>query len=257
MNIQEIAIRNITIGSGVPKICVPIVAKNRETILAYVERALEDHPDLIELRMDWFEGVTNVETLLSLLKDVREVVGDTVILFTIRTSDEGGELTVDVDEYIHLCTVACQSGYIDLLDVEAYKQEGVLEQLANVAHAQGVAIVASNHDFHKTPSKENMVERLHYMEEHGADIPKIAVMPQSEQDVLALLEATVAYYEEGTYPHKPAITMAMGGVGVISRLAGEFFGSAVTFASEGQISAPGQIPIQDAQHILQILHEYR
>ena len=143
------------------------------------------------------------------------------------------------------------------MDIEAYKQEGVLEQLADVAHAHGVAIVASNHDFHKTPSKREIVERLHYMEEHGADIPKIAVMPQSEQDVLALLEATVAYYEAGAHPHKPAITMAMGGVGVISRLAGEFFGSAVTFASEGQLSAPGQIPIQDAQHILQILHEYR
>ena len=257
MNIQEIVIRNITIGSGSPKICVPIVAKNRETILKYVEQALEDHPDLIELRMDWFEGVTNVEAQLSLLRDVREVAGNTVILFTIRTTDEGGKLTVDVDEYIQLCTAACQSGCIDLLDVEAYKQEGVLEELADMAHAQGVAIVASNHDFQKTPSKKEMIERLHYMEEPGADIPKIAVMPQSEQDVLALLEATVAYYEEGARPHKPAITMAMGGVGVISRLAGEFFGSAVTFASEGRISAPGQIPIQDVQHILQILHEYR
>ena len=84
MNIQEIVIRNITIGSGSPKICVPIVAKNRETILKYVEQALEDHPDLIELRMDWFEGVTNVEAQLSLLRDFREVAGETVILFTIR-----------------------------------------------------------------------------------------------------------------------------------------------------------------------------
>lgn len=255
MNIQEIAIRNITIGSGVPKVCVPVVAKNREAILAYVERVLEDRPDMIELRMDWFEGVTNVDALLSLLKDVREIAGDTVLLFTIRTSEEGGELAVTVEEYIRLCTLACQSGYIDLLDVEAYKQEDVLDRLVEVAHAQGVLVVASNHDFHKTPSREEIVERLRYMEEHGGDIPKIAVMPQSEQDVLHLLEATVAYYEEGI--HKPVITMAMGGLGVISRLSGEFFGSAVTFASEGQISAPGQIPIRDAQHILQILHEYR
>lgn len=255
MNIRNITVRNITIGEGMPKLCVPVVAKNREAILAYVERVLEAKPDLIELRMDWFEGVTNVEALRSLLQEVRQIAGDTVLLFTIRTSGEGGELAVTLEDYKKLCTLACESGCIDLLDVEAYIGAGVLDELAGVAHNNGVLVVASNHDFHKTPPKDELVERLRYMEKHGADIPKIAVMPQSEQDVLELLGATAAYYEQGI--HNPAITMAMGGVGVISRLAGEFFGSAVTFASEGQISAPGQIPIQEAKQIIQILHEYR
>lgn len=255
MNIRNITVRSVTIGEGMPKLCVPVVAKNRESILSYVERVLEVKPDLVELRMDWFEGVTNAEAMRSLLQEIRQIAGDTVLLFTIRTSGEGGELAVNVEDYKGLCTLACESGCIDLLDVEAYIGDGVLDQLVKVAHNNGVLVVASNHDFHKTPSKDEMVSRLQYMEKHGADIPKIAVMPQSEQDVLDLLSATVTYYEQGM--HNPVIAMAMGGVGVISRLAGEFFGSAVTFASEGQISAPGQIPVQEAKQIIQILHEYR
>ena len=197
MNIRNITVRSVTIGEGMPKLCVPVVAKNRESILSYVERVLEVKPDLVELRMDWFEGVTNAEAMRSLLQEIRQIAGDTVLLFTIRTSGEGGELAVNVEDYKRLCTLACESGCIDLLDVEAYIGDGVLD----------------------------------------------------------LLSATVTYYEQGM--HNPVIAMAMGGVGVISRLAGEFFGSAVTFASEGQISAPGQIPVQEAKQIIQILHEYR
>ena len=59
MNIRNITVRSVTIGEGMPKLCVPVVAKNRESILSYVERVLEVKPDLVELRMDWFEGGTN------------------------------------------------------------------------------------------------------------------------------------------------------------------------------------------------------
>ena len=51
-------------------------------------------------------------------------------------------------------------------------------------------MVVSNHDFEKTPSKEEIVARLQKMQELGADLPKIAVMPQCKKDVLTLLAAT-------------------------------------------------------------------
>ena len=35
----------------------------------------------------------------------------------------------------------------------------------------------SNHDFHKTPAKDEIIYRLRRMQELGADIPKIALMP--------------------------------------------------------------------------------
>ena len=61
------------------------------------------------------------------------------------------------------------------------------------------------------------------MQELGADIPKIAVMPTCRRDVLTLLCATEEMYTE--HADRPIITMSMAGTGLISRLCGEVFGS--------------------------------
>ncbi|MFZ0446775.1 MAG: type I 3-dehydroquinate dehydratase, partial [Bacillus sp. (in: firmicutes)] len=54
---------------------------------------------------------------------------------------------------------------------------------------------------------------------------------------------------------RPLITMSMGGTGVISRLAGEVFGSAFTFGAGKEASAPGQVPVAELRKILKILHK--
>ena len=42
----------------------------------------------------------------------------------------------------------------------------------------------------------------------------------------------------------------MGGMGVVSRLAGESYGSAATFGAAAQASAPGQVGIADLAKVL-------
>lgn len=248
-------IKGVPFGDGKPKICVPIVEKNQEAILLYVEHVMDKSPDLLELRIDWFEEWQNYDAVERLLKKLREKIGDTILLFTMRTKWEGGEADISEKDYRMLCQRVCESGLIDLIDVEAVRTEGTLEEISKIAHANGVYVVGSNHDFEKTPEEQVIVHRLRYMEQHGADIPKIAVMPRNERDVLTLLSATMQYREDGGM--KPIITMSMGKLGVISRLAGETFGSAVTFATVGQVSAPGQISIDEMRPILNVLHSDR
>ncbi len=72
------------------------------------------------------------------------------------------------------------------------------------------------------------------MQDMGADIPKIAVMPQSKRDVLTLLCATEEMVTD--YADRPIITMSMAGTGVISRLCGEVFGSSMTFGAAKKAS---------------------
>ncbi len=247
-----LSVRGILFGKGKPKICVPIVERNRETILSYAEKALELHPDMIEVRVDWYEGVNQVESVIALLRDLRLVIGDTLLLMTIRTENEGGEFAGTIEEYRMLCMRACESGWIDFIDVEALIDEELLEHITKIAHQCGVYVVASNHDFEKTPDEQEIVRRLKYMDEQGADLPKIAVMPNCERDVLTLLSATLRYREQGG--KKPIITMSMDAMGLISRLTGELVGSAVTFATAGRVSAPGQIHVNDMQPILEVMH---
>ena len=128
-----------------------------------------------------------------------------------------------------------------------------MKAVVETAHANGVKMIASNHDFHKTPAKEEIVSRLRKMQDLGADIPKIAVMPQNKKDVLTLLAAT----EEMTtnYADRPIITMSMAGTGVISRLCGEVFGSSMTFGAAKKASAPGQMGVNDLSTVLDLLHK--
>ena len=142
---------------------------------------------------------------------------------------------------------------VDLVDVEAFTGDSYVKEIIKAAHEAGVAVVASNHDFDKTPDKDDIVGRLRKMQDLDADIPKIAVMPQNKKDVLTLLAATEEMVSE--YADRPIITMSMAGTGLISRLCGEVFGSALTFGAVGKASAPGQMNAADLNTILNLIHE--
>ena len=111
--------------------------------------------------------------------------------------------------------------------------------MIDAIHVSGTKVIASNHDFDKTPAKSDLIYRLRKMQDMGADIPKMAVMPQTKKDVLTLLSATEEMASD--YADRPIITMSMAGLGSISRIACEAFGSCLTFGSGAQASAPGQI----------------
>jgi 3-dehydroquinate dehydratase-1 len=205
----------------------------------------------VEWRVDWFDGVFDFAQVEDVLKDLRPALGDKPILFTFRTSKEGGEKAIEADAYAELNKKAAATGLVDMVDVEAFTGDEIVKDIIAGAHAAGVKVVASNHDFFKTPDKDDIVGRLCKMQELGADIPKIAVMPQNKKDVLTLLAAT----EEMATDHadRPIITMSMAGTGLISRLCGEVFGSAATFGAVGKVSAPGQMNAKDLDTVLKLI----
>ena len=249
---NPVKVRNIVIGEGMPKICVPIVGVTKEAILNEARAITKLPADVVEWRIDWFENVFDFAALEDVLKDLRAVLGDMPILMTFRTSKEGGEKAIEDEVYADINIRAAQTGYVDLVDVEVFTGDEIVKKIIDGAHASGVKVVASNHDFFKTPDKDDIVGRLRKMQDLGADIPKIAVMPQNKKDVLTLLAATEEMANE--YADRPIITMSMAGTGVISRLAGEVFGSALTFGAAAKASAPGQMGVTDLKQILTLLH---
>ncbi len=249
---NTVKIRNLEIGKGMPKICVPIVGRTKQEILESAKEAIVEHPDVVEWRADWYTEVFRWECVEYMLQGMREILGEIPLLFTFRTQQEGGEQAIELLAYQELNERAAGTKLVDLIDVELSSGEETVKKLIKTAHTFGVKVVVSNHDFEKTPSKEEIVARLQKMQELGADLPKIAVMPQCRKDVLTLLAAT----EEmaGTYADRPIITMSMAKDGVISRLCGEVFGSALTFGAAGQTSAPGQIEVEKLRGVLEIFH---
>lgn len=249
---NTIKVRNIEIGNGAPKIIVPIVGVTKEEIINEAKTFDSIPVDVVEWRVDWFEGVFDFAQVEDVLKELRSVLGEIPLLMTFRTSKEGGEKAIDTDAYAELNIKAAQTGYVDFVDVEIFTGDEVVTRIIDGVHAAGVKVIASNHDFHKTPEKADIIYRLRKMQDMNADIPKIAVMPQNKKDVLTLLAAT----EEMTslYADRPIITMSMAGTGVISRLCGEVFGSSMTFGAAKKASAPGQMGVKDLETVLSLLH---
>lgn len=251
--IQTVNVRGIQLGAGIPKICVPIVGKTREEILTQAGQFSTIPADICEWRCDWYEDIFSWEKTRDTLTALRAALGNLPLLMTFRTAAEGGEKEIQPTQYAALLCQAAATGLVDLLDVELFLGDGIFTQILTCAHENGVKVIASNHDFHATPPKEEILARLTRMQSLGADIAKIAVMPTCSADVITLLDATCTMRDK--YAHIPLITMSMSGTGVVSRLCGEEFGSAMTFGAASAASAPGQIGVEKLAAVLRLLHE--
>ncbi len=248
-----VKVKNVVIGEGKPKICVPIVGKTRVEIIDEAKSFASIPVDVVEWRVDWYEDVMNMDDVKVTLKELVEVLNGVPVLFTFRTQREGGEREISTDYYVELNKNVAETKLADLIDVEAFTGDDIVKDIIETAHKNNIKVVASNHDFDKTPTKDDIISRLIKMQKLGADIPKIAVMPQNKADVLVLLDATLTMYEK--YADRPIITMSMSKEGVVSRLIGETFGSALTFGAAKKASAPGQIGVDDLSTVLNIINK--
>jgi len=249
---RTVNVKNIAIGDGSAKICIPIVGSTLEQIQEEALYLKTVDFDIVEWRADFYHHVESIEHVLKALSEVRSILPEVPIIFTFRSLKEGGEKEIDLEYYFSINRAVVESGQADIIDIELFNREDDIKNMLEFAHAKQIPVILSNHDFNKTPAKDEIVSRLKKAQELGGDIAKIAVMPQTPADVLTLLDATNTMNEK--YADRPIITMSMGPLGVISRLAGEIFGSALTFGAAKKTSAPGQVPAGELKRILDILH---
>lgn len=250
---MSIVVRGCHIGEGRPKVIIPIVEMTESKIL---ERAFEFsrlRVDCVEWRVDWFEQCIDARSVVSCLQKLRVALKDKLLLVTFRTENEGGEASLTHQEYLDFINMIIDADCADLIDIEFFTAGDDIRELIDNAHSSGVVVVCSSHDFQKTPDKNELVSRMVKMQQVGADLPKVAVMPHNSTDVLTLLAATVEM--KNKYFATPIVTISMGKLGVASRLCGELFGSAMTFASAGDSSAPGQMGLDVVNAVLDSIAE--
>jgi 3-dehydroquinate dehydratase I len=230
------------IGNGKPHICVPLVAKGRQELLEEARTVMQSSPDMIEWRADYFADVENADLVMAALGELQALLHEYPLIYTCRNQLEGGQSQMDEKARIALVYRVIRSGSVDMIDIELNTERNVLDDIVSEAHRHGVHVIISYHDFLKTPSVEQMIQILTEEQRAGADIAKVACMPNCMQDVLNLMQATQTYSQDRV--SIPVISIAMSEIGLITRIAGTTFGSAVTFAAGAQASAPGQISIE-------------
>lgn len=237
-------------GGRLPAVCIPLVGRTAADLRAEAASAGALAPDLVEWRVDFFDALADTAQVLSLASEIRQAAG-VPLLFTRRSAREGGQpISLSEPQVLELYRAACAARAADIVDAEMCSDPSHVEAVRDAAHGHGVALLLSFHDFTSTPAAPQLRERFRQAAALGADIAKLAVMPRSPDDVLALLQATLDASRELPIP---VAGMSMGPLGAVTRLCGGAFGSALTFAVGRAASAPGQLPIEGLRQALALL----
>lgn len=227
-----------------------VVAVILEKPLEASRKAAEMGADLLEIRLDLL-GIKNLETAAEAIKKVKSETGLPVIL-TNRSVKEGGKWEGKENDRIELLTnlLSLKDGP-DAVDIELSAGREERDQVIKVARAYGKTIIVSSHNFSKTPAFQEMKTILEEAFLAGADIAKLAVMPQSRRDVLDLLRVALDAREAGN----AVCTIAMGKLGKHTRVIAPFYGSVLTYSAvDSEVSAAsGQFKVDEVKKIMELL----
>ena len=269
---ETLNIKNIVLQAGRPKVAVPLVSQLPQEIIAECEHAAMLPCDLIEWRADsYLSGLTDLEEVLQtkefyldflkILDDLEYIAGDTPLIFTLRSVEQGGMLQLSQAKKAEIYQLVAQSGLAGLIDVElpvaAQSAEDICEESGlslreqiDEIHAFGGKVICSYHEFDRMLSPEEILEKIQIMQAAGADVFKIAAMAVTKEDAENLLKTTAFLHQNGI---GPLVMMAMGEWGKTTRVAAGRYGSCITFAAGQEASAPGQV---DAFTMLKWLNDY-
>lgn len=223
------------------KLVVSIMPRTLEEA-QQLDRSRYDGADVIEWRADFLDK----NEILTVAPAVFEKFAGREILFTLRTRGEGGQIDLTSEEYLAIIQDIQSIYHPDYIDFEFYSHREVFEQMLEFSN-----LVLSYHNFQETP--DNMMEILSELTSLSPKLVKVSVMAHNEQDVLDLMNYTRGF--KTLNPEQEYVTISMGKIGKISRLTADLTGSSWSFASVGEESAPGQIPLENMRRIRELLNE--
>lgn len=248
---NPITIKGTVLGEGSPKTIISIMGADAAECLSTVREGKEAGVDCFEWRADFNECRHDSAKMVELGHVLAAELADKPLLFTFRSTSQGGNDEFTAQEYFELTRAIIEAEVTDMVDIETWIGDELVSELCARAHEHGLVVLVSYHDFSGTPDTEWMVGLMNHMLELGADIPKCAVMAHDAAGALRLLSATEEVHRTRQVP---LLTMAMGREGSITRLAGEYFGSVLTFCSLAKSSAPGQVDARLARTIMDEIH---
>ena len=99
---SNVCVKNCCIGSGIPKICVPIVATNLREIFSQARGMQRKNFDLIEWCIDRFADFHDINMVRRASRILHGILDDQPFILTFRTIGEGGKQPIEPEYYVEL-----------------------------------------------------------------------------------------------------------------------------------------------------------
>lgn len=212
-----------------------VIAAIGEDPISSAKKATKLGADILELRMDLFSQKPQ-----AVLEEIKKL--GLPVIITNRMKDQGGSWQGSEEDRIRELLLLLPLA--DAVDIELCARDR--DSVVNTARNAGKTVIISTHDFQKTPDNKVLDGIIRESLEAGADIAKLAVMPESLSDVLRLLEVTI-------HAKGPVCMIAMGDTGKHSRVIAPFYGSVMTYGYVDIPTAPGQLRIDELKKLLKML----
>src|SRR5687768_13587040 len=152
MQPKAIELNGNPVGARFPAICAPLVGRTVERLLSEVATVAAKKPDLLEWRVDFFEGIADTALVVDALARVKQAAGGIPLLFTRRSVREGGErIALSEAQVVSLYRAICETGHVELLDFEMGNDPADVREVREMARAHGIKLILSFHDFQRTP----------------------------------------------------------------------------------------------------------
>ncbi|MDG7000687.1 MAG: type I 3-dehydroquinate dehydratase [Nitrososphaerota archaeon] len=223
------------------RLCLSVFARDPSKLGEKLEIARRLKPNLVELRLDYLRRIDE-----RTMQEIRRMAGASVIL-TLRSRAEGGKSSLEDGDRASLLK-RMASFHRCYIDVE---MSTLAENPGLVGEFGSRRLIASYHDFSKTPSERklhNLIESAPKGESVYAI--KIVCKANSFEDNRRVL----SLYDEKMFRGSSRIKLiafCLGEYGIYSRLASLYCGAPFAYTSlPEEETAPGQLDIGKMRSIL-------
>jgi len=220
-------------------LAVPISAKNAAQAAEQVRRAVAGGAEMLELRMDYLEGLSP-DLAREVLRRTRALATASVLLIaTCRDAREGGAVDYPESLRLEILTVALSEG-AEFVDVEFanFRKSAFGHRIESaLASSPKGRLLLSAHDFAK-PFDDLRGLYRDIVQAFPAAVPKLVYTARHINDCFQAFDLLGE-------ADRNCIVLCMGQAGLTSRVLARKLGGLVTFASldEASGTAPGQVTL--------------
>lgn len=205
-----------------------IVTLGGDELLDYKNPAIQE-ADILEIRLDLLENSFIKEKLSLILKELRKTV-----LFTYRNPKDSSESMSTKLVYEDISDLLQEfNSEENYLDIEIDQEKSIFDSIPDSRYT----VIYSYHNFSRSIAKEEMLDWIS-KKQNPICVYKFAVSPKNFSELKIFLDDLKNISNQFR-----VIGIAMGEIGVYSRLFGDRFGSIATYCCIGKPRAPGQVSI--------------